>query len=302
MKRTDKIAFLSVLSNSFVVVLKLIVGLWTGSIAVISEAIHSALDLLASFIAFISVRVAGKPADKGHPFGHGKVENISGTLETLLIFVAGFWIIYECLHKLFTPEPVKLPFLAIAIMLVGAILNFIVSKLVKKEGERVHSIAMKSNAFHLLTDVYTSLGVAVGLLLVYLTGWHFLDPLIGIALAIYIMLEAVKLIKEAFPPLLDAKLSQQEEKEILQIIQMFHHEYIEIHDFRTRRAGAVEYIEFHMVVPSHETIQKTHDLCDHIELRIRETFANAHISIHVEPENERKGDQKRDVLHDEGGV
>lgn len=289
MKKTSHIAFLSVLSNSFVVILKFIVGIFTGSIAVISEAIHSSLDLLASLIAFVSVRISSKPADKEHPYGHGKVENISGTIETLLIFVAGVWIIYECIHKLISPEPIKLPFLAVAVMVVGAILNFVVSRIVKKEAERVRSIAMKSNAFHLLTDVYTSLGVAGGLLLVYLTEWYFLDPLIGIILAIYIMFEAVKLMKEAFPPLLDAKLSKTEEEQIMQIIEQYKEEYLEIHDLKTRRAGATEYIEFHMVVRSSETIDIIHDLCDRIEKQITQSFEQAHISIHVEPEQELKG-------------
>lgn len=279
-----RIAFLSVLSNSTVVVLKLIVGLLTGSVAVLSEAIHSSLDLLASLIAFISVRISGKPADKQHPYGHGKVENISGTIETLLIYVAGIWIIYECVHKLIAPEPLKLPWLGIAVMLVGALINFIVSRVVNKEAERVNSVAMKSNAFHLLTDVYTSLGVAGSLILVSLTKWTFLDPIIGIVLALYIMFEATKLMKEAFPPLLDARLTKEEESTILKAIESFKHEYIEVHDFKTRRAGSEQYIDFHLVVPSHHSIERIHELCDRIEEKIQRHFENASIMIHPEPE------------------
>lgn len=288
MNRTSKLAFLSVVSNSFVFLLKLIVGIITGSVAIISEAIHTVIDLLASFIAFITVRISGKPADYKHPFGHGKFENISGTIETLLIFVAGIWVIYECIHKIINPEPIRLPGLAILVMLVGACINFIVSKVIRKEADRVNSMAMKSNAFHLLTDVYTSLGVAVGLFIVNLTGWHILDPIIGIVLAFYIMLEAVKLMKEVFPPLLDTRLTHEEEEQILSIIKSFHKEYIEIHDFRTRRSGAQEYVDFHMVVPSHQSIKKTHNLCDRIENDILNQFNNAEILIHPEPENESK--------------
>ncbi|VXC17939.1 Cation transporter [Bacillus sp. 349Y] len=288
MNSTPKIAFLSVISNSFVVILKIVVGLITGSVAVLSEAIHSSLDLMASLIAFISVRVSGKPADPEHPYGHGKVENISGTIETLLIFVAGFWIIYECIHKLIHPEPIKLPILGISVMIIGATINFIVSRIVSKEADRVHSVAMKSNAFHLLTDVYTSLGVAGSLLLVTLTGWHFLDPIIGIALAIYIMIEAVKLMKEAFPPLIDASLTKEEEADIMSMIQSFHDEYIEVHDLRTRRSGAHEYIDFHLVVESTDTIEKTHRLCDRMEEMIMKHFPHAHVLIHPEPESKRK--------------
>lgn len=285
MKRSSSnIAFLSVASNSLVVLLKVSVGILTGSVAVLSEAIHSALDLLASFIAFISVKVSGKPADDDHPYGHGKIENISGTIETLLIYVAGIWIIYECVHKLISPEPIKLPLLAIGVMLLGALINFVVSRIVNKEANRINSVAMKSNAFHLLTDVYTSLGVGLSLILVAVTGWTFLDPIIGIALALYIMIEATKLMKKAFPPLLDARLNKSEEEEVFQAIRTFQSEYIEIQCFKTRRAGAHEHIDFHLIVPPENSIKSIHHLCDRIEDKILEKFPNAHIMIHPEPD------------------
>ncbi|MDT2046558.1 cation diffusion facilitator family transporter [Bacillus sp. 1780r2a1] len=285
MKRSSSnIAFLSVASNSFVVLMKVIVGILTGSVAVLSEAIHSALDLLASFIAFVSVKVSGKPADDDHPYGHGKIENISGTIETLLIYVAGIWIIYECVHKLISPEPIKLPLLAIGVMLLGALINFVVSRIVNKEATRINSVAMKSNAFHLLTDVYTSLGVGLSLILVALTDWTFLDPIIGIALALYIMIEATKLMKEAFPPLLDARLNKNEEEEVLAAIRTFQSEYIEIQSFKTRRAGAHEHIDFHLIVSPEDSIKSIHHLCDRIENKILEKFPNAHIMIHPEPD------------------
>lgn len=288
MENTSKIAFLSVISNSLVVMLKIAVGMVTGSVAILSEAIHSFLDLIAAFIAFISVRISKKPADTGHPYGHGKVENLSGTIETMLIFVAGIWMIYECVQKLINPEPVHLPVLGIVVMLAGALINLIVSKLVKREAVKVNSVAMKSNALHLLTDVYTSLGVAASLLVVTLTKWYILDPIIGMVLAVYIIYEAFKLMKEAFPPLIDTRLSEEEEKTILEIIETFHHEFIEIHDFRTRRSGPQEYIDFHMVVASHVTIKDVHDLCDRIERDITDEFKQAQVMIHPEPESERK--------------
>ncbi|MEW7872134.1 cation diffusion facilitator family transporter [Bacillus velezensis] len=288
MENTSKIAFLSVISNSLVVMLKIVVGIITGSVAILSEAIHSFLDLIAAFIAFISVRISKKPADTGHPYGHGKVENLSGTIETILIFAAGIWMIYECGQKLVNPAPVHLPVLGIVVMLAGALINLIVSKFVKREAEKVNSVAMKSNALHLLTDVYTSLGVAASLLVVTLTEWYILDPIIGMVLAVYIIYEAFKLMKEAFPPLIDTRLSEEEEKTILKIIETFQQEFIEIHDFRTRRSGPQEYIDFHLVVPSHVTIKDVHDLCDRIERDITDEFKQAQVMIHPEPESERK--------------
>jgi cation diffusion facilitator family transporter len=287
-ENTSKIAFLSVISNSLVVMLKIVVGIITGSVAILSEAIHSFLDLIAAFIAFISVRISKKPADTGHPYGHGKVENLSGTIETILIFAAGIWMIYECVQKLVNPAPVHLPVLGIVVMLAGALINLIVSKFVKREAEKVNSVAMKSNALHLLTDVYTSLGVAASLLVVTVTEWYILDPIIGMVLALYIIYEAFKLMKEAFPPLIDTRLSEEEEKTILKIIETFQQEFIEIHDFRTRRSGPQEYIDFHLVVASHVTIKDVHDLCDRIERDITNEFKQAQVMIHPEPESERK--------------
>ncbi|KAF6601839.1 MULTISPECIES: cation diffusion facilitator family transporter [unclassified Bacillus (in: firmicutes)] len=288
MENTSKIAFLSVISNSLVVMLKIVVGIITGSVAILSEAIHSFLDLIAAFIAFISVRISKKPADTGHPYGHGKVENLSGTIETILIFAAGIWMIYECVQKLVNPAPVHLPVLGIVVMLAGALINLIVSKFVKREAEKVNSVAMKSNALHLLTDVYTSLGVAASLLVVTVTEWYILDPIIGMVLAMYIIYEAFKLMKEAFPPLIDTRLSEEEEKTILKIIETFQQEFIEIHYFRTRRSGPQEYIDFHLVVASHVTIKDVHDLCDRIERDITNEFKQAQVMIHPEPESERK--------------
>ncbi|OMD08547.1 cation diffusion facilitator family transporter [Paenibacillus odorifer] len=291
-----KIAFLSVLSNTFIVSLKLMVGVLTGSVAIISEAIHSSLDLVASLIAFFSVRWSSRSADKAHPYGHGKVENISGTIETLLIFVAGFWIIDECVHKIMNPTAIELPFLGIIVMVVGAGINYMVSRKVKKKADELHSVAMKSNALHLLTDVFTSLGVAFSLLLVTLTGWTILDPVIGIVLALYIMGEAYKLLKESFPPLLDARLTEAEENEILHVIKLFQGRYIEFHDFRTRRSGPEEYVDFHLVIPSKMSVATAHQLCDEIEQAIQGIFERAQVLIHIEPEHEQLANKP--ILHE----
>lgn len=285
--QTTKIAVLSIVSNSFIVLLKLIVGLFTGSVAVISEAIHSLLDLVASIIAFFSVKISNRPPDKEHPYGHGKFENISGTIETILIFVAGVWIIVESVEKLIHPTAIKLPLIGVAVMLIGAIINWIVGKKVKKAGDESHSVAMQSNALHLLTDVYSSLGVAISLLLVSMTGWKFLDSLIGIGIALYIMKESFELGKKSFTPLLDAGLSTEEINQIKEVLACYKTKYIEYHDLRTRRSGAEEHIDFHLVLPSSMSIKEAHILCDQIEESIKKVLINPQILIHVEPENER---------------
>ncbi|WP_239256775.1 cation diffusion facilitator family transporter [Listeria ilorinensis] len=281
------LTILSVISNFCIVVLKLVVGFLTGSVAVISEGIHSSMDFFASVITFFSIRIAERPADEDHPYGHGKAENIAGTIETLLIFVAGIWIIIESINKFTNPHEIKFPALGIAVMLFGALINIIISRIINRAAEKANSVAMKSNALHLFTDVFTSLGIAASLLLVHLTGWLWLDPVIAIMTAIYIMFEAWKLLKESFPPLMDERLSRKEEEEIKRIILAHKEAFIEFHDFRTRRAGAEEYIDFHLVVPSELTIEKAHHLCDEIESEISRYYAKAHVLIHLEPEEER---------------
>ncbi|MBC2311379.1 cation diffusion facilitator family transporter [Listeria booriae] len=284
---SSNLTILSVISNFVIVVLKFIVGFLTGSVAVISEAVHSSMDLFASVITFFSVRISNKPADADHPYGHGKAENIAGTIETLLIFVAGIWIIVESMNKFFNPHEIRFPALGIAVMLFGAAVNIIVSRVIKKAADKENSVAMKSNALHLYTDVFTSLGIAFSLLLVYLTGWLWLDPVIAILTAFYIMYEAWKLLKESFPPLMDKRLSPSEEAEIKRIILTHKANFIEFHDFRSRRAGAEEYIDFHLVVANDLTIEKAHSLCDDIEKEIYDFYSKAQVLIHLEPEEER---------------
>ncbi|EUJ52263.1 cation diffusion facilitator family transporter [Listeria fleischmannii] len=283
----SNLTILSVISNFVIVVLKFIVGFLTGSVAVISEAVHSSMDLFASVITFFSIRIAGRPADDDHPYGHGKAENIAGTIETLLIFVAGIWIIIESVDKFMNPHEIKFPALGIIVMLFGATVNIVISRIIKRAADKANSVAMKSNALHLYTDVFTSLGIAASLLLVYLTGWTFLDPTIAILTAIYIMYEAWKLLKESFPPLMDQRLNKKEEEEIKRIILAHKEEFIEFHDFRSRRSGAEEYIDFHLVVSSEMTVTAAHSLCDTIEQEIGAFYSKAQVLIHLEPEEER---------------
>lgn len=283
---STKIAILSIFSNSFIVLLKLIIGFLTGSVAIISEAIHSLLDLVASIIAYFSVKISNRPPDKEHPYGHGKFENISGTIETLLIFVAGIWIIVESVEKLLHPSAIRLPFLGVLVMLVGAGINWKVGKIVQKVGNETHSVAMQSNALHLLTDVYSSIGVALSLILVSLTGWEILDALIGIGIALYIMKESVELGRKSFTPLLDTGLTKEEITQIEEVLLKFQTQFIEYHDLRTRRSGAEEHIDFHLVLPSTMNIEEAHLLCDNIEDEIQKALVNPKILIHVEPENE----------------
>jgi cation diffusion facilitator family transporter len=279
-------AGLSVLSNTLLIVLKLVAGILSGSVSIIAEAIHSANDLIAAIIAFFSIRMANRPADKDHPYGHGKIENISGTVEALLIFLAAGFIIYEAVDKITKKAEVEQLWLGIVIMATSAIVNVFVSRHLLRVAKRDDSIALEADGRHLTVDVYTSVGVALGLLLVQLTDFYILDPIIAIGVALLILKMAYDLTKRAFPPLIDSKLPEDEEK--LVALSVEEHvgplgEAVGFHELRTRKAGSERYVELHLVMASDGSIEQAHSLCDHLEEDIKSKLPNAHVTIHVEP-------------------
>jgi len=277
-----KTARLSILSNTSLIIMKLIVGLLTGSVSIISEAIHSTMDLLAAIIAFFSVRISDKPADKDHPYGHGKVENISGVIEALLIFVASVWIIVEAVKKLLHPEGIESIGIGFIVMFISAGVNHLVSKKLYKVAKQEDSIALEADALHLKADVYTSLGVGSGLFLIWVTGLNFLDPVVAILVAIFILKESFELLKTAFNPLLDVTLSD-EEIEIIKT-EMNNHEnvYCNYHDLKTRKSGNKRYVDLHLVLPPNMSVKYAHDICDAIEKSIANSLNNTTVMIHVE--------------------
>ncbi|MFZ5943323.1 MAG: cation diffusion facilitator family transporter [Bacillota bacterium] len=298
MDKKSRAAFLSIISNTVLVVMKLFVGILTQSVSIISEAIHSGLDLAASFIAFFAVRVSGKPADKNHQFGHGKFENVSGTIEALLIFIAAIWIIYEGVHKLFKPVMIEELNLGLLVMAFSGGLNWVISNYLSKVAKEEDSIALEADALHLRTDVYTSLGVFMGLVIIKFTGWVVLDPIFAILVALLIIKESWVLTKKAFLPLLDTPLDEKEQQKVIEIIRTFSDNYIEFHKLRTRKAGSEYHIDLHLVVPKDWAIEKVHCLCNKIEEELETTF-NCHCLIHTEPCNDRcEGVQDNCNSHD----
>jgi cation diffusion facilitator family transporter len=277
-----KTARLSVISNTLLIILKLVVGLITNSVSILSEAIHSSLDLVAAVIAFFSVRISGTPADKEHPFGHGKAENVSGVIEALLIFVASIWIVFEAVKKILHPEEASSLGLGSLVMLISAIVNIFVSRRLYKVAKKTNSVALEADALHLKTDVFTSLGVAIGLLLITFTGIHLLDPIIAILVACFILFESFQLLRKAFNPLLDTALSEEDIEKVESILGSMNVRY---HNLRTRAAGHQRFIEFHLDAHPDETIEKIHKQCDAIEERLSIEFQDISVVIHPEPDN-----------------
>jgi cation diffusion facilitator family transporter len=240
------------------------------------------MDLLASVIAWVSVKISDKPADSHHPYGHGKVENISGVAEAFLIFFAAGWIIYESIGKLIRPEEIEAIPVGVIVMLISAIVNLVVSRRLYRVSRETDSIALEADALHLRTDVYTSAGVAAGLLFIWISGYHFMDPVIAMCIALLILKESFSLFKRAYGPLLDISLPEKEIREIRQIIESFGMEETGYHDLRTRKAGAYRYVDFHLNLSEQMTVREAHDLCDRIEQRIKEKFHLTEVTIHVE--------------------
>ncbi|WP_459478660.1 cation diffusion facilitator family transporter [Clostridium saccharoperbutylacetonicum] len=296
MNAKTKVARLSLLSNSTLIILKLIVGLATGSVSIISEAIHSTMDLLAAIIAFFSVKISDKPADDVHPYGHGKIENVSGVIEALLILVASIWIIIEAVSKLIEPGEVESIGLGFIVMFISSAINFVVSKKLYAVAKQEDSIALEADALHLKADVYTSLGVGIGLFLIWITKLNFLDPIVAILVAVFILKEAVELLISAFNPLLDVQLSNDEINIIKNNINKYSTTYCNYHDFKTRKSGRVRYIELHLVFPENMKIKDAHDVCDEIENDIKKSLDHSEIMIHLEsPENSRNCDQCKNI-------
>ena len=275
------IARLSIISNTLLIVMKLLAGLLSGSVSILSEAIHSSMDLIAALIAFFSVRVSDNPPDSRHPYGHGKVENISGVIEALLIFIAAVWIIVEAVKKLFG-ERIELESIALGsiVMLISAIVNTYVSRKLYKVARATNSVALEADALHLKTDIFTSLGVAVGLGLIMATGINWLDPVIAILVALFIIREAYILLTKAFTPLLDAAWSSNEIEELEKKLDGLDVSY---HDLRTRVAGNYRFVDIHIQIPEDVSVGSAHKYCDKIESELTSFYKNLTVTIHVEP-------------------
>ena len=283
-------AVLSVASNTLLIVLKVAVGLLIGSVAVLSEAAHSAMDLVAALIAFFAVRASSRAADSEHPYGHGKFENLSGTIEALLIFAAAIWIIYEAVQRLLTPQVLEMPAWGAAVMLVSAVVNTLVSRRLFRVGRQADSVALRADALHLRTDVYTSLGVMGALLVVWLVqalaptaDVRWVDPAVAILVALLIMRAAWNLTREATRDLLDSSLPEEDINWIADFVRNNWPAVRSFHHLQTRKAGPDRFIDFHVVVDEGMSVAESHALADEIVVAIKERMPGSRVHIHVEP-------------------
>jgi len=276
-------AAVSIVSNSALILIKIVIGVLTGSVSVMAEAIHSGMDLLAAIIAFFSVRAGSKVADEKHPFGHGKIEDFSGMIEALLIFVAAIIIIYGAILRIMHPVELELLGLGVIAMLISVVVNTGVSRYLLKIAKRTDSIALEADAKHLTTDVLTSTGVMIGVAVVSITHIRILDPLVAIVVAVLIIITAYDLTKRSIRDLLDTKLPDEDEAYIRAKLSEHLGEIVDYHALRSRKGGFQRFVDVHIVMPRNMSIEEAHKLCDHFEEEIKQHFISMTVTIHVEP-------------------
>lgn len=284
-----RVQALAVCSNSVLVTAKFITGAITGSVGIIAEAIHSTIDLVSSLIAFTSVRISGRPADREHQFGHGKAENIAGSIEAILIFVAAAMILNQAVKRLAGGGGVvENAGLGVIVMALATGVNVVVSQILLKQGRKLESVALEADGMHLRADVYTSAGVLVAMAAIWMTGLDIIDPIIAILVGLIIIYAAYEIFIKSFAPLMDASLSHEEEEEIANAIENSGIEgLVGFHDLRTRRSGSERYVDMHLVVRSGLSIDEVHEICDLVEERVHQSLPSVNVLIHAEPCEEK---------------
>jgi cation diffusion facilitator family transporter len=288
-------AFLSIAAAILTIALKLGAYLLTNSIGFLSDAMESGVNLVAAVFAVWALTYAAKPPDEEHVFGHSKAEYFSSGFEGALILVAALSIAIAAIPRLIHPEPLEQVSIGLLLSIIASAINGGVALILLKAGKRLHSITLRADAHHLLTDVWTSVGVILGLFLVSVTGWLILDPLIAILVAINIVWTGVKLIQESSSALLDASIPLQERQMIDELLSAYDRQQVQFHAIRTRMAGMRKFVSFHVLVPGAWTVQQGHDLCEEIESKICQSLPNINVFIHLEPLEDPKSWTDQDL-------
>jgi cation diffusion facilitator family transporter len=284
--RKARAARFSIVSNSGLIALKIVAGVLTGSVAIITEAVHSAIDLVASVVAYFSVRKAEEPADRSHPYGHEKVENLAAALEGVLIVLGAAVIIYEAINKLSEGAQVERLGIGIAVIGFSAAVNFTISAYLYRQAKLTDSPALEGDAAHLRTDAFTSVGVLVALALVAITGIQELDAIAALVVAVAIVFAGVRLVTRSSRVLVDEALPEDELERIAAAIEGDHApEVIGYHKLRARRAGSRRYIDLHVQFARGTTLERAHQLSHELQNAIRGAVGGADVLIHLEPED-----------------
>ena len=265
------------------ILLKVITGWVSGSISVFAQAADSFLDLFAGLVTFFAVRVATKPADEEHPFGHGKVEDMAGMVQGVLIFIAAGLIVYSSVGRIINKTPIELAEAGMVAMVVSMVASILLSRHLLKVSRATGSVVLEANARNITGDIYSTAAVLIGLLVVRLTGLSILDPIMAIGIAIYIAKLAYDAINKPLLGLVDASLPHSEQAVIKSCLAEQGSQIVGFHELRTRRAGNQRYIDLHLVLAKDISLEQAHQVCDLLELDIRARLPRTNVIIHVEP-------------------
>lgn len=282
-KDLSRWALLSIAAAVVTIVLKTTAWLLTGSVGLLSDAAESVVNLVAAVVAFIALRIAARPADDEHQFGHAKSEYFSAVIEGVMIVVAAGVIIYTAVERLLHPRELESIGLGLLISVVASVVNGAVAVLLIRVGRRHRSITLEADGRHLLTDVWTTVGVVVGVGLVAWTGWLPLDSIVAIAVAINILAVGYLLIRRSTAGLMDVALTPEDQAEIDQILDRFRTEEIDFHDVRSRESGRLRFVQLHMLVPGDWSVQQGHDRVEKVEAALRSGLPGLIVTIHLEP-------------------
>ena len=288
MSRVMKLAVGSMFVSFFVLGLKLLAWWVTGSVALLSDALESTVNVVTALAALLAIRVAALPADANHPYGHHKAEFLSAVLEGVMIIIAALVILRAAYFDFLDPAPLDAPALGLAFTFVATLINGAWCWTLITYGRRFSSPALVADGRHLLSDVLTSVGVALGLVLVLLTGWWLLDPLMASIVALVILWSGAKVVRQSLSELLDEALPEETLQIIRSTIAAHATGAVQAHDIRTRNAGQRIFIDFHLVVPGEATVNEAHAMCDVVEAALMAAVENANVTIHVEPEEKAK--------------
>ena len=280
----ERFAWLSVGAALATIALKAAAWWLTGSVGLLSDALESLVNLAAALLALWILRVAAAPPDDEHPYGFSKAEYFSAGIEGGLIVLAAAGILFAALPRLVAPAPLAMPGLGLGLTAVATLLNLAVARSLVAAGRRFHSITLEADGRHLMTDVWTSVGVFAGVALVFATGIYWLDPLIALGVAAHIVWTGAALVRRSVKGLLDTAISPGDKREVTRLFNEYSRRYgIAFHALRTRQAGARRFLSFHMLVPDAWTVSQAHQLSEELEERIRSLVPNASIDTHIEP-------------------
>ncbi|WP_224701355.1 cation diffusion facilitator family transporter [Devosia aquimaris] len=287
-KRTLTIAAASLVVSVVVLALKILAWRVTGSVALYSDALESIVNVVTALVALVAVWLAQKPADAALPYGYHKAEYFSAVIVGVMIIVAAILIVREAVLGFMAPELPDAPIQGIAISVAATAINVVWALVLIRYGRRVRSVSLEADGKHLMTDVVSTGGVLIGLALVYLTGWAPLDSILAAFVALNILWSGWGVIRDSVGGLMDVAVPKDTQATIREVIATNAEGAIEAHDIRTRQAGRMTFIDFHLVVPGTMTVDAAHAICDDIEAKLREAVREVQITIHVEPENKAK--------------